>query len=70
MQPVAQPEPDPGPILVLRGGRVMDPASGRDGIFDVAIRDGRIVEISETPLSSIASCAARRIEVSWAQSQE
>jgi dihydroorotase len=29
--------------LLLRGGRVIDPASGFDGIADVAVRDGRIV---------------------------
>ncbi|PZW50508.1 dihydroorotase [Humitalea rosea] len=30
---------------VLRGGRVIDPAQGIDGIFDVAVRDGRIAAI-------------------------
>jgi dihydroorotase len=30
--------------LVLRGARVVDPASGRDGPGDLLIRDGRIVE--------------------------
>lgn len=28
--------------LLLRGGRILDPATGRDGIADLAIRDGRI----------------------------
>ena len=28
--------------VLLRGGRVIDPAQGLDGIFDVAVRDGRI----------------------------
>ncbi len=36
--------------LVLRGGRVMDPESGLDGIRDVGIRDGRIAAIIEGPL--------------------
>ena len=45
--------------LVLRGGRVMDPESGRDGVFDVAISDGRIAAISEKALT-----AARVIDVS------
>ena len=36
--------------LVLRGGRVMDPASGLDGIRDVGIVDGRIRAVSEDPL--------------------
>jgi N-acyl-D-aspartate/D-glutamate deacylase len=42
--------PEPKYPLVLRGGRVMDPASGLDTIADVAVRDGRIVAISMTPL--------------------
>lgn len=37
--------------LVLRGGRVMDPATGLDSIRDIAIDSGRIVAISATPLS-------------------
>lgn len=36
--------------LVVRGGRVMDPQSGLDGIRDVAIEKGEIVAISEQPL--------------------
>ena len=31
--------------LILRGGRVVDPATGRDGVADVGIRDGRIAAI-------------------------
>ena len=31
--------------LVLRGGRVMDPVSGRDEVADVAIRGGRIATV-------------------------
>ena len=33
--------------LVLRGGRVIDPAQGLDGILDVGVRDGRIVAVAE-----------------------
>ena len=33
--------------LVLRGGRVIDPAQGLDGIFDVAVRDGRIAAVGK-----------------------
>ena len=36
--------------LVLHGGRVMDPASGLDGIRDVAVQDGKVVAISAEPL--------------------
>jgi dihydroorotase len=30
---------------LLKGGRVVDPASGRDGMFDVLIADGRIARV-------------------------
>lgn len=36
--------------LVIRNGRVIDPESGLDAIRDVAVRDGRIVALSEQPL--------------------
>lgn len=36
--PLAAPRYD----LVLRGGRVIDPAQGLDGVYDVGIRDGKI----------------------------
>ncbi|MHC4504679.1 MAG: dihydroorotase, partial [Planctomycetota bacterium] len=31
--------------LVIKGGRVIDPASGVDGRADVLVRDGRIAEV-------------------------
>lgn len=37
--------------LVLAGGRVIDPASGHDGVAWVGIREGRIGAVSETPLA-------------------
>ena len=37
--------------LLLRGGRVICPASGIDGVFDVAVRDGRIAAIEPSILS-------------------
>jgi dihydroorotase len=33
------------PKQLLKGGRVVDPASGRDGSFDVLIEDGRIARV-------------------------
>ena len=33
--------------ILLRGGRVIDPASGRDGVDDVRIVDGRIAEFGQ-----------------------
>ena len=41
--------------LLLRGGRVICPVSGIDGIRDIAIRDGRIAAIAATILPSSAS---------------
>ncbi len=32
--------------LLIRGGRVIDPASGRDGRFDVRIREGKVAEVA------------------------
>lgn len=32
--------------LLVRGGRIIDPANGRDGVGDLAVRDGRFVETS------------------------
>jgi N-acyl-D-aspartate/D-glutamate deacylase len=36
--------------IVLKGGRVIDPETGLDGIRNVAISEGKIVNISESPL--------------------
>ena len=33
--------------VVLRGGRVIDPSAGRDGIADLAFRDSRIIDPAE-----------------------
>ena len=33
--------------LLLKGGRVLDPGSGRDGHFDVAFRDGVVAALAE-----------------------
>jgi dihydroorotase len=33
--------------LLLRGGRLVDPASGRDGRFDLLLRDGRVAEVGD-----------------------
>ena len=34
-----------GREIVLRGGRVIDPASGFDAVADVAIGDGRVARV-------------------------
>jgi|HubBroStandDraft_1064217.scaffolds.fasta_scaffold05384_3 dihydroorotase len=43
--------------MLLRGGRVIDPASGRDGVADVAIRDNVIAAIEP----AIPTAAARQV---------
>jgi dihydroorotase len=43
--------------LLLRGGRVIDPAAGRDGIMDVAVADGRILDVE----ANIPTSAAREV---------
>lgn len=40
--------------LVLQGGHVMCPASGIDGVMDVAVADGKIARVSEDILPSSA----------------
>ncbi len=34
--------------LLLKGGRVVDPASGRDGEFDLLIEDGRVARVGKS----------------------
>ena len=41
--------------LILKGGHVIDPKNGRDGVMDVAIADGKIAEVA----SSIDAAKAR-----------
>ena len=40
--------------LILKGGRVIDPAMGRDAVSDVAIAKGRVAAIAESILPSSA----------------
>lgn len=48
--------------LVIAGGRVMDPETGLDAVRDVGIRDGRIVAISEAPLTARAMPGGRVLD--------
>src|SRR5829696_4432682 len=44
--------PEPSRFL-LKGGRVVDPANGRDGVFDVLIDGGRIARVGrDLPIES------------------
>ena len=42
-------QPAPTYDLVIANGRVIDPASGLDGVRHVGIRGGRIEAVSTTP---------------------
>src|SRR5438552_6455723 len=44
--------------LIVRGGRVIDPASGIDGAHDVAVKDGTIAQVA----SRIGGTAARTVD--------
>ena len=35
------------PALLVRGGRLIDPTAGRDGAFDLLLRDGLVAEIGQ-----------------------
>lgn len=49
--------PEPYDVL-LKGGRVIDPDSGLDGVADVAVRDGRIAAVRPDILPSTAKLVA------------
>ncbi len=56
---------DPKPFdLILRGGRVIDPAQGLDGIMDVAVSDGRIAAIGSAlpgPATQVVDVAGKLV---------
>src|SRR4051812_17776178 len=37
-----------GGRMIIRGGRVVDPANGLDAVRDVALADGRVAEVAES----------------------
>jgi dihydroorotase len=49
--------------LLIRGGRVIDPAAQRDGEFDVLIRDGRIAAVVE-PGTAVGDDSAQTVDAS------
>lgn len=50
-------------MIHFRRGRVVDPRNGVDGVRDVLVRDGRVVEVSEAPLS-LGEEGARGVDAS------
>jgi dihydroorotase len=57
--------PDAKPFdTILRGGRVIDPAQGLDGIMDVAVSEGRIAAIGSAlpgPATRVVDCAGKLV---------
>jgi N-acyl-D-aspartate/D-glutamate deacylase len=49
--------------VVIRGGRVMDPETGRDEVADVGIASGAVARISATPLEGAKVIDARGLVV-------
>jgi dihydroorotase len=50
--------------LILKGGRVIDPANGRDGLADIGFADGRVAAIgSDLPLRGTSVVDARGLVV-------
>ncbi len=49
--------------IVIRNGRVIDPASGLDGVRSVGIRGGKIAEVSASPLKGRQVIDARGLVV-------
>ncbi|MCP5065569.1 MAG: D-glutamate deacylase, partial [bacterium] len=49
--------------IVLAGGRVLDPESNLDAVRWIGIRDGRIGEISETPLVGLEAIGVSGLAV-------
>ena len=54
---VASAAAQPAYSLLIKGGHVLDPKNGRDGVMDVAIADGKIAEVAP----SIDAAKAGRI---------
>ena len=44
--------------LLVRGGRVIDPSCGRDGLFDLLVEDGRIAAALDDQARRIAELEA------------
>jgi len=55
-KPKTRRDEEPRFDLLLRGGRVLDPAQGLDAVLDVAIADGRVAAVE----ASLPATAARR----------
>jgi predicted amidohydrolase len=55
--------PEPSRFL-LKGGRVVDPVNGRDGVFDVLIDGARIARVGRD-LPVEPACGWSRFRAAW-----
>ena len=46
---------------LIRGGRIINPASGGDTLGDISIADGRIVSIGQAPACFVANTAPTQV---------
>ena len=51
--------------LILQGGHVICPASGIDGVMDVAVADGKIAQVAKSDHPVVAPRGDRRRAASW-----
>lgn len=57
-----------GTTMLIKGGRVVDPLSGRDEIADVLIRDGKVVWVGDGPVpgdSEAVDAAGKIVTPGW-----
>ena len=45
-----------GRRLLIRGGRVIDPASGRDGVVDLLVVDGVVAAVGQEAAAGGGEC--------------
>ena len=67
--PLADAGPPDAPCdLLLQHARLLDPGSGRDGLFDLSITGGRIARIAPTLDPARAARVLRRGSAPWLRS--
>ena len=49
--------------MAIANGRVLDPASNLDAVRHIGIRDGKIADISTTPLAALTTIDAKGLVV-------
>jgi len=47
-------------VILIRGGHLIDPAAGVDGLKDVLLRDGRVAEVAEPGKTSVGKATSAK----------